>query len=274
MLKLGSHVSFSSPRYLASAAEEALLYNANAMMIYLGAPQNTKRVEFEKMHLEEYEQKYAQLILKSSILVHAPYIINPASVEKHQFAIDFLVKEIQMMNKLGLTKLVLHPGAHTSFTRNESLAILIKSLKIILQRTEGVSILLETMSGKGTELGTTFEELVHIIQQVNSDRIGICLDTCHMWDAGYQINDFDAFIAQLKATNAYQYVQAIHINDSKNELGASKDRHENIGHGNIGLTTLKNFVNSPVFDNIIKVLETPYVDGKPIYKQEIEMLKL
>lgn len=273
MLKLGSHVSFSSPRYLAQAAEEAISYNANAMMIYLGAPQNTKRVEFEKMNLSEYESKYSKLVPKENILVHAPYIINPASVEKYQFAIDFLVKEIKMMNKLGLTKLVVHPGAHTQFSRNEALSTLIQTLKIVLQRTEGVSILLETMSGKGTEVGNDIPELVRVIKQVNNPRLGICLDTCHMWDAGYNVKDFDNFVSFLKECEAYPLVQAIHINDTKNEMGARKDRHENIGKGLIGKETLKTFVNSPEFDNIIKVLETPYVDEKPIYKQEIEILK-
>lgn len=273
MLKLGSHVSFSSPRYLAQAAEEAISYNANAMMIYLGAPQNTKRVEFEKMHLDEYQEKYSSIIPKENILVHAPYIINPSSVEKHQFAIDFLVKEIQMMNKLGLTKLVVHPGAHTEFSRNEAISTLINSMKIILQRTQGVTILLETMSGKGTEIGNDIPELARIIKQVGNERLGICLDTCHMWDAGYDIREFDEFINFLKECEAFDLVKAIHINDSKNPLGARKDRHENIGKGNIGVNTLKAFVNSPVFDNIIKVLETPYVDEKPIYKQEIEILK-
>lgn len=273
MIKIGSHVSFKSPNYLAGAAEEAISYGANSMMIYLGAPQNTKRVEFSEMKIKEYESLFSKQITRENILVHAPYIINPASVEKHQFAIDFLVKEINMMNKMGLTKLVLHPGAHTTFTRNESLAVLINSLKIIIKRTENVTILLETMSGKGSELGATLEELREIYEKVGSDRIGICLDTCHLWDAGYNINNFGNFIENLKTTKTLELVGAIHLNDSKNEMGSRKDRHENIGKGNISIQTIKNFVFANEFDSIIKVLETPYVDDKPIYKEEISLLK-
>lgn len=272
MNKLGSHVRFTAKRYLASAAEEALSYNASAMMIYLGAPQNTRRALPEMLNLAEYEAKYQHLIPKANILVHAPYIINPASVEKYQFAIEFLVKEIQTMNYLGLKQIVLHPGAHTKFTREEGITTLVKSLKAVLAQTKDVEILLETMAGKGTELGVSFEELKTIIDQVNSPRIKICLDTCHMWDAGYDVNNVDKLIEELKKSQIYSLVAALHINDSKNLRSAHKDRHANLKTGYIKLEALRKLIRHPGFKDLIMVLETPYVEGKPIYKEELELL--
>lgn len=273
MLKLGSHISFKSPNYLEGAAQEAISYEASAMMIYLGAPQNTRRAKKEDMKLKEYEEKYADIIPKESILVHAPYIINPASVEKWEFAKEFLIKEIEIMNYLGLKDIVLHPGAHTKFTREEGIETLINTLKEVIANTKDVNILLETMAGKGTELGTSLEELKYIIDQVDSSRIKICLDTCHLWDAGYDMNNVDSFIEKLTETDTLRHVQAIHINDSKNELGAHKDRHANLNEGYIQLNSLKRIVHHEKFNNIIKVLETPWVNEKPIYKEEIQLLK-
>ena len=273
MLKLGSHISFKAPNYLLGAAEEAISYNASAMMIYLGAPQNTRRANKELMKLKEYEEKYQDILPKDNILVHAPYIINPASVEKWEFARDFLIQEINIMNYLGLKDIVLHPGAHTKFTREEGISTLINTLKEVISNTKEVNILLETMAGKGTELGTTLEELKYIINQVGSSRIKICLDTCHLWDAGYDVNDVDNFMNELDKTDTLKHVQAIHINDSKNELGAHKDRHANLNDGHIKLNSLKRIVHHEKFNNIIKVLETPWVNEKPIYKEEIQLLK-
>lgn len=273
MLKLGSHVSFKSNKYLVGAVEEALSYESTAMMIYLGAPQNTRRAKKEDMCLEEYEKTFAKLMPKEHILVHAPYIINPASVEKWEFARDFLIQEISIMNYLGLKDIVLHPGAHTKFTREEGIATLINTLKEVLDSTQDVNILLETMAGKGTEIGITLEELKYIIDQVGSPRVLICLDTCHLWDAGYDVNNFDEFIKTLKDTGTLPLVQGIHINDSKNEKSAHKDRHANLNTGFIKTEALRKIVHCTEFKDIIKVLETPYVDGKAIYKEEIELLK-
>ena len=273
-LKFGSHISFRNENnYLLGAVKEALSYNATALMIYLGAPQNSRRTAKEKLFLNEYEEQYQDLLPKENILVHAPYIVNPSSVEKHQFAIDFLINEIETMNYLGLKQLVLHPGAYTKFSREESLQVLIKSLKVILSKTNDVEIHLEIMAGKGTEVGTTFKELKYVIDNVASNRLGICLDTCHAWDAGYNVNDFDATIKELKNTQTLNLIKSLHINDSKNPLFAKKDRHANIGAGFINPETLKKFVHAKEFENLIKVLETPWIDGKPPYKDEIARLK-
>lgn len=274
MKKIGSHVSFSkTKKYLVGAAKEALSYDATAMMIYLGAPQNTKRAAKEDMFLEQYEKEYMHLIPKDSILVHAPYIINPSSIEKYQFAIDFLIKEIEIMNYLGLKQIVLHPGASTKFSREKSIETLVSSLKTILKKTNKVEILLETMSGKGTEIGYKFEELVDIIEKVESKRLRVCIDTCHMWDAGYDVNNVSQLIEQMKKTRLLSYVSAIHINDSKNPLGSRKDRHANLNTGHINTDALKELISLEYFDNMIKVLETPYFEKKPIYKQEIKELR-
>ena len=274
MKKIGSHVSFSKTnKYLVGAAKEALSYEATAMMIYLGAPQNTKRAAKEEMFLEQYEKEYMHLMPKENILVHAPYIINPSSIEKHQFAIDFLIKEIEIMNYLGLKQIVLHPGASTKFSREKSIETLVSSLKAILSKTKDVEILLETMSGKGTEIGYKFEELVEIIEKVESKRLRVCIDTCHMWDAGYDVNNVSQLIEQMKKTRLLRYVSAIHINDSKNPMGSRKDRHANLNTGYINTDALKELISLDYFDDMIKVLETPYFEKKPIYKQEIKELR-
>ena len=273
-LKLGSHVSFSKKGdYLVGAVKEALSYKATALMIYLGPPQSTTRVAKENLFLKEYEKQYQKLIPKANILVHAPYIVNPANPTKAKFAVAFLTKEIKTMEYLGLKQIVLHPGAATSFPRQEAIATLITSLKAILKATSGVEIHLELMAGKGTEIGTSLEELKAIIDKVNSDRLGICFDTCHAWDAGYNVNDFDSIIKILKKSNTLHLVRSLHINNSLNQIGAHKDRHANIDSGHISYLALKKIVYAKEFKNLLKILETPYIDKKSPYKAEIALLK-
>ncbi|TDV24427.1 endonuclease IV [Mycoplasmopsis mustelae] len=272
MIKLGSHISFKAPHYLPGAVQESLNNGANVMMIYLGAPQTTKRVDVKKYKLDEYLQNYQDKIAQRDIIVHAPYIINPASPSKHSFSNDFLIQEIKRMNYLGLKYMVLHPGAHTEFEPQEALDQLIDSLKYILKNTEDVVICIETMSGKGTEIGVNFEQIRYILDWVNSDRIQVCLDTCHLWDSGYDLQNYEEFKAELKRWNILERTKVIHLNDSKNEIFSHKDRHANIGEGNIGTHTLKRFVHDPDFDNIPIILETPWKPEGPIYKQEIALL--
>ncbi len=274
MLKLGSHISFKSPNYLVGAVEEAISYNANTLMIYLGAPQNTKRTAIEKYKYEEYKEKYSHIIKGEDIIVHAPYIVNPSNPDKADFAVSFLSDEIERMNYIGAKYLVLHPGASLKFGKDLAIETLINSLTKILAQTKDVEIVLETMSGKGTEVGSVLEELSYIIKKINSPRLGICLDTCHIWDAGYDIkNDLTKFISTLEQLDLLKWVKVIHLNDSKNDLSSHKDRHENIGKGFIGFKALKEFLDNPKFEGIATILETPWVDDRPIYKDEIEMLK-
>ena len=278
MVLLGSFISFKSPKYLIGAMEETLKNQATALMIYLGAPQTTKRSDPSKWQLEEFKKNWNNFIKTEHIIVHAPYIVNLANFEKAKFAIDFLTKEIQMMNLIGAKYLVLHPGAFLKQDQEETLKFLAKNLKKILNQTEDVTIALETMAGKGSEIGTNLEQLKLLIDLVDDPRIGICLDTCHMWDAGYDLktdfeeNDGQNLINLLINLNLMDRVKVIHLNDSKNPIGSKKDRHENIGKGYIGLKALKNIVHHRAFAHIAKILETPY-DEEDIYQKEIALLK-
>lgn len=273
MKKIGSHISFTAPNYLHSAAKKSIKNGANTMMIYLGAPQSSRRVDILEYRLEDYIRDFSDKIKPEDIVVHAPYITNPANPEKQNFAVDFLIKDIERMNYIGAKHLVLHPGAHTKFSREESIETLINSLKKIFNATDRVEISLETMSGKGTEIGTTFKELKYIVEKVKNERLKICLDTCHVWDAGIDIKNFSELIKSLKENGLLKLVKIIHVNDSKNIFGSKKDRHENIGKGFIGLEPLKKIVNSKEFDNVLMILETPWVNGIPIYDKEIKLLK-
>ncbi|MGY6172005.1 deoxyribonuclease IV [Candidatus Mycoplasma pogonae] len=272
MIKLGSHVSFKKPDYLYGAIADSVANGANCAMIYLGAPQTSRRASVEDYKLFEYIRDLKDKIAPEDIIVHAPYITNPASETKADFANEFLIKEIERMNYIGAKYLVLHPGSYTTLTTESALKQLSKSLKYILDNTENVVIALETMAGKGTEVGITYEQLITIIDEVNSERLGVCLDTCHVWDAGYNLHEYDQFIKQLKDSQILNHLKVIHLNDSKNGLGSKKDRHENIGKGFIGKEVLQKIVHDPTFDNIPIILETPWIDNKPIYKEEIAML--
>ncbi|WP_435129631.1 deoxyribonuclease IV [Mycoplasma sp. 6243] len=272
MIKLGSHISFKAPHYLPGAVKESQENGANTMMVYLGAPQTTKRVDIEKYKLQEYEENWANVIPKEDIIVHAPYVINPASPSKHAFSNDFLIAEIKRMNYLGLKWLVLHPGSYTEFEPQEALDQLVDSLKYILENTKDVIICIETMAGKGTEIGTNFEQIRFILDWVDSERVQVCLDTCHMWDSGYDLQDYENFKNELKRWNLLERTKVIHLNDSKHGIFSRKDRHANIGKGTIGTETLKKFVHDPDFDDIPIILETPWADDGPIYKEEIALL--
>ncbi|WBP84222.1 deoxyribonuclease IV [Mycoplasmopsis edwardii] len=272
MIKLGSHISFKKPGYLPEAVQESIDNGANTMMIYLGAPQSTQRVPVENYRLQEYLEKYAQHIPQEDIIVHAPYVINPANPDKADYSNNFLIQEIKRMNYVGAKYLVLHPGASTTFETQEALDQLVDSLKFILEQTKDVVICIETMAGKGTEIGINFEQIKFILDWVKSDRLAVCLDTCHLWDAGYDLQEYEEFKKELVKYNLLKDVKVIHLNDSKHEVFSRKDRHANIGQGTIGLETLRKFVHDKDFDNIPIILETPWVDDKPIYKEEIKML--
>ncbi|QCZ36708.1 deoxyribonuclease IV [Mycoplasma nasistruthionis] len=273
MIKLGSHISFKAPNYLTDSCQNALNNGANTLMIYLGAPQNTARVAVEKYNLDLYKEKYEALIPAHDIVVHAPYIINPSNPSKNRFAIDFLIDEIKRMEQAGFKYLVLHPGASVEYDVEEALDTLIDSLNEVIENTNDVVICLESMSGKGTEVGRDLEQLAHVIKWVNHDRLKICLDTCHLWDAGYDLQDYEGFKKELVKWDLLKEVAVIHLNDSKNDVRSHKDRHANIGKGYIGLETLKKFVFDKDFDNIPIILETPIPEDNPnIYADEIKML--
>ena len=282
-LIIGSHVSFNNKDQLLGAVKEAVSYGSNTFMFYTGAPQNTRRGEINDfVTLEAYKLMKENNIELDKVIVHAPYIVNLANPDNMEFSIDFLTNEVERCNLLGMKYLVLHPGSSVNVSREEGIANIIKGLNAILTNNNNICICLETMAGKGNELGRNFLELKEIIDGVNfKDSIGVCMDTCHLFDSGIDIADFDKVLDDFDKQIGLNYLKCIHINDSKNIFSSHKDRHENIGYGNIGFDTLIKIIYNERIKNIPKILETPYVgktdDDKeriyPPYKYEIEMIR-
>lgn len=281
-LLLGSHVSMSGKKMLLGSSEDALSYGATTFMIYTGAPQNTRRKPVEELNIEAGRAHMAEHGI-TDIVVHAPYIINIANTTKpatFELGVEFLQKEIERTAALGATQIVLHPGAHVGGGVEKGTARIIEGLNEVLSQDFPVRIALETMAGKGTEIGRNFDEIAAIIDGVkHNDRLSVCFDTCHVHDAGYDIvNDFDGVLEQFDQAIGLDRISVIHVNDSKNVMGAMKDRHENLGFGHIGFEPLNYIVHHPKFESIPKILETPFVGLDPKkknapYKFEIEMLK-
>ncbi len=282
MLKLGSHVGMSGKDMLLGSAREAVGYGANTFMIYTGAPQNTRRKKIEDLNIEA-GLAYMKEHDISDIIVHAPYIVNLGnSTKEDTFATDFLALELQRTEALHSSYLVLHPGAHVGAGEDTGTAQIIKGINEVLTRDTKACIALETMAGKGSELGKNFEELARIYEGVvYNDKLRVCFDTCHTFDSGYDIiNDFDGVIQDFDKMIGKDQIAVFHINDSKNALGAKKDRHENIGFGQIGFDALNYIVHHKDFEKVSKILETPYVSipgnskkSLSPYKYEIDMFK-
>lgn len=282
MLKLGSHVSMSGAKMLLGSSEEAASYHANTFMIYTGAPQNTRRKPIEELNIEAGHEHMAASGI-ADFIVHAPYIINIANTTKpatFELGVNFLQSEIERTAAVGANQIVLHPGAHVGAGADVGIKRIVEGLNEALKQDQTVQIALETMAGKGTEIGRSFDELARIIDGVtHNEKLSICLDTCHIHDAGYNITeDFDGVLNDFDKIIGLERIKAIHVNDSKNVRGAGKDRHENIGFGHIGFDALHYIVHHDSFKDIPKILETPYVgedkkDKRAPYKYEIEMLK-
>lgn len=280
---IGSHVSMSGKKMMLASSEEAASYGASTFMIYTGAPQNTRRKPIEDLNIEAGLAHMKEHGL-SNIVVHAPYIINIANTVKpevFELGVEFLQKEIERTAAIGANQIVLHPGAHVGEGAEKGISKIIEGLNEVLATEHPVQIALETMAGKGSEIGRTFEELARIFDGVtNNERLSVCFDTCHIHDAGYDIiNDFDGVLEQFDKIIGVDRIKVVHVNDSKNVCGAAKDRHENIGFGHIGFDALHKIVHHEVFTDIPKILETPWVGSdaknkKAPYKQEIEMLRV
>lgn len=278
MLIIGSHVGYKKDSGLVGSVKEALSYNANTFMFYTGAPQNTKRLPIDLEKVKEADQLMKDnKIAKENVIVHAPYIINLATDDlvKREFSCNFLKEEIKRVETLGFSYLVLHPGSHVGAGTDKGIQNIADSLNKIIDKDTKVVILLETMAGKGTEVGKNFEELESIISKIKQrENIGVCLDTCHINDAGYDLNYFDKVLDLFDKIIGLDKLKCIHVNDSKNIMGSHKDRHENIGYGHIGFDNLINIIYNKRLDNIPKILETPYIDKTyPPYKYEIEMIR-
>lgn len=276
---IGSHVSMKAPDFYLGSVKEALSYGANTLMLYTGAPQNTVRTELSKLKIEEaFALIKEQQLDISKFICHAPYLINLSnslSPEKLDMSIRLLRLEMERTKAMGIEVLVLHPGGHMTAGVDIGLDTLIKNLNYVLDTdTTGVKIAIETMAGKGSEVGTTLEQVSYVIKNINKkDQVGVCLDTCHLNDSGYNISNTKQLIEQIKNTISLEKVLVIHINDSKNPQGAHKDRHENLGYGYVGFDAINAIVHAEEFSNIPKILETPYIGIYPPYKKEIEMLK-
>ena len=283
-MKLGSHVGMSGKEMLLGSAKEAVSYGANTFMFYTGAPQNTRRKEISELNISsawEYMKEHGI----DEIIVHAPYIINlgnSVKPETFELAVEFLAKEIERTAACKSHTLVLHPGSHVGAGTDAGIRQIIKGLNAVLTADTLCHIALETMAGKGSEVGRTFEELRKIYDRVErKDRLRVCFDTCHVNDAGYDlVNDYEGVLAQFDKILGLNQIAVIHVNDSLNPLGAHKDRHANIGQGTIGYETLHRIVHDERFTAVPKILETPWLcaegeDKKtiPPYKQEIAWLK-
>lgn len=274
---IGSHVSFGKDQLLASA-QTAVSFGANTFMFYTGAPQNTIRAELKRDITEKaWEYMKENNIDINNVICHAPYIINLANKEKIEswnFSISFLKNEIKRITEMGVNYIVVHPGNALKLDREEALSNIALALNYIIDEDTKPMILLETMAGKGSECGINIYELKSILDKVNlKDKVGICLDTCHLNDSGVDIAKFDEYLSVFDSEIGLDKVKCVHVNDSKNVIGSKKDRHANIGFGTIGFDNLLNVIYNPKLKDVPKILETPYIGEFPPYKFEIAMIE-
>lgn len=283
-IKIGSHVGMAGKEMFLASVKETESYGANVLMLYTGAPQNTRRKEIKDLNIEA-GWAYAKQAGIREIVVHAPYIINLANTvkpETFELAVQFLEKEIRRTAAMRSHILVLHPGSALDAGAEAGIAQTVRGLNMVLDENEDeVFIALETMAGRGSEIGRTFEEIKAIYDGVNKkERLRVCFDTCHVNDAGYDlVHDYDGVFKHFDQVIGLDQIAVFHINDSLNPLGAHKDRHANIGQGTIGFETLHRLVHDPRFMEIPKILETPWLcaEGEtkktiPPYKEEIQQL--
>lgn len=284
MLLLGSHVGMSGKEMFLGSVKEALSYGANTFMVYTGAPQNTRRKDLSELKIPE-----AKALMKESgieqFIVHAPYIINLANAvnpSTYELAVSFLEKEITRSASMGSQVLVLHPGSHVGEGVEIGTQKIVEGLNQILTADTPLYIALETMAGKGSEIGSTFEELAEIYDKtIHSEKLRVCIDTCHMHDAGYDVvQDFDGVLASFDKIIGLSQIATVHLNDSKNPRGAHKDRHANLGDGCIGFEALSYVAHHPALKTVPKILETPYIPSPtdpekkvPPYREEIARLR-
>ncbi len=281
---IGSHVGMSGKEMFLGSVKEALSYGANTFMVYTGAPQNTRRKNLSELRIEEAKALMQQHGIHNFV-VHAPYIINLANTvkpETFELAVEFLALELERSAAMGSTTLVLHPGSHVGAGVEAGIGQIVKGINEVLTADTKCNIALETMAGKGSEIGRSFEELAAIYDGVvYNDKLRVCFDTCHTSDAGYPIKtDFDGVIEQFDKVIGKDQIAVFHLNDSKNPQGASKDRHENTGFGHLGFEALHYVAAHPDFEQVPKILESPYITvdkekklSVPPYKYELEMLR-
>lgn len=282
-LIIGSHVSFNNKKQLLGSVEEAISYNANTFMIYTGGAQSTMRSTINnELTYEGYKLMLENNINIKNVIVHAPYIVNLANRSdktKYDFYIEFFIKELDRCKMLGLDKIVLHPGSATTCSKEEAIENIAHGINLVYKSTTNTMILLEFMAGKGSEVGTSIDELKAIIDKIDDkNRIGVCLDSCHMNDAGVDISKIDDFLDEFDSKIGIDKIKCFHINDSMNQINSHKDRHANIGYGTIGFNNLLNIIYNKRLEGIPFILETPYInrnqsDAYAPYKMEIESIR-
>ncbi len=282
-LIIGSHVSFTNKEQLLGSVKESISYGSNTFMFYTGGPQSTVRSEInDGLTYEAYKLMVENNINSENVIVHAPYILNLANrndERKYEFYIDFFADELLRVKRLGFNKIVLHPGSAVNTEREEGLKNIINALNKVFEKTDSVTVLLETMAGKGQELGINIDEIKTIIDGINDkNRIGVCLDTCHLNDSGIDLKEFDKYLDEFDSKIGINKIKCMHVNDSLNPIGAHKDRHQNIGYGTIGFDTLCSVIYNKRIKGIPFILETPWVNRNkdneyPPYKYEIDNFK-
>lgn len=277
MLKLGCHVGMSGKDMMLGSVKDAVAFGANTFMLYTGAPQNTRRKDISELKIHEAHELMEQHGMEEFV-VHAPYIINLANTVNpatYEIAVEFLAKEIDRATAMGSQTIVLHPGSHVGEGVDNGIASIVKGLNEVLTADTACHIALETMAGKGSEIGRNFEELARIYDGVShNDKLRVCFDTCHTSDAGYDIiNDFDGVMEKFDRLIGRDQIAVFHMNDSKNEPGAAKDRHENFGFGKIGFEPLMYIMNHPDFMEVPKILESPYIKDPENSKKSYEPFK-
>ncbi|MFD1428655.1 deoxyribonuclease IV [Lacticaseibacillus mingshuiensis] len=267
---IGANVSMSGKGMFLGAVEEAESYGATTLQFYTGAPQNTRRKSTDQMRIPEGLAEMAAGGL-SHLVIHAPYIVNLGNTikpENYPFAVQFMQEEVARAEALHAYSMPFHPGAHVGAGAPAAIAQIARGLNEIISADQHVTIALETMAGKGTEVGRTFEELAAIIDRVDhQDKVMVTMDTCHISDAGYPVrDDFDGVLNEFDHVIGLDKLAIIHLNDSKNPQGAHKDRHTNIGMGSIGFDALYAIAHHPQLAHLPKILETPYVGTDPKHK--------
>ena len=272
MLNIGCHLS-AADGYVAMA-KQAIEIGANTFQFFTRNPRGFKAKDIDEQDVKEFLE-----ITKENnfvkILAHAPYTLNPCSADKRvrDLAKELFIDDLKRMEYTPGNMYNFHPGSHVGQGIDTGIKIIAETLNTVLKKEQTTTVLLETMSGKGSEVGSKFEELRQIIDLVElKDKVGVCLDTCHIYDGGYDIvNDLDNVVKQFDSIIGLERLKAIHLNDTKNPFASHKDRHEKIGEGHLGLDAIGKVINHPKLKNLPFYLETPNeIDG---YAKEIKILK-
>ena len=272
MLTIGCHLSCSKG-YL-HMAKQAVELGGNTFQFFTRNPRGCKAKDIDPADVEAFHGFCGEHGI-TRILAHAPYTLNPASAkpEVREFARQVLADDLARMETTPHQLYNMHPGSHTGQGAERGIELVCEALNEVLAPGQTTTLLLETMAGKGSELGRSFEELAAIIEGVDrSEQVGVCLDTCHVWDAGYNVQRIEEVLDEFDAVVGLERLKAVHLNDSKNPLGAAKDRHEQIGKGHIGLDAFEAVVNSPRLAALPFFLETPHSDANG-FAREISLLK-